>query len=94
VRSVDFTELTLEQLQQFQRDNTPVVLRGALRERLQERRAAEVRLRAKRDERIGVQAQLWMLQKSHERRVTRHMDRMFKDMDEAKSLCPVPASAM
>ena len=70
------------------------VLRGALRERLQERRAAEVRLRAKRDERIGVQAQLLMLQKSHERRVTRHMDRMFKDMDEAKSLCPVPASAM
>lgn len=32
MRSLDFTELTLEQLQQFQRDNTPVVLRGALRE--------------------------------------------------------------
>lgn len=70
------------------------VLRGALRERLQERRAAKVRLRAKREERIGVQAQLLMLQKSHERRVTRHMDRMFKEIDEAKLRCPVPASAM
>jgi len=67
-------------------------LRGKLRETLTERHRAEREFRAKRGERSGLQAQLLLLQKSHERRVTQHMEWMFARIDEQRSRCPAPAS--